>query len=440
MFDQEGEERVTLIDEGLLIDKTFLERERRACVVIEQRLRSLAERTATQKATYEEKLQLSDYLNESELNEGGGIRAKLVRASSEVKLKRKDSRFSPQGFHSPFPPHQLCGSIITPSTDGHDGKTSSSAGTTPATPSSSTMDHHNGLLTMDEEEVEQMLCLIEGLEARNASLNSLLQQREEEFTSIQAKFEELRSLQRALDAINEAEEEEEATIRVEDAGRTPSARTHMTNVQRNKSYMQYASPATNALTTMSGKLTQREDEILELNQLIEQMARDKEQLVRDNDVAQQSLAAEREAMLAFHSRELIRMQMETKKECIEQQVQTTSVEANANAQSQMMEELFNTRSLLTDDNNNVVMRELQAQNNDLQTRNNVLISQLHKRDDEFAVTIQRLEEMRSALATANDGKHTLSSTLVRPFATSYTLSTSFPLFSFCVCSQYESFG
>ena len=163
MFSHDDEERVTLIDEGLLIDKTFLDQERRACIVIEQRLRSLAERTATQKATYEEKLLLTDYLKESELNEVGGIRGKLVRASSEIKQKRKDPRFSPQNvfFGSPFPPHQLCGSIITPSTDGHDGKTSSSAGTTPATPSSSTMDNNNGLLTMDEEDVEQMLSLIE---------------------------------------------------------------------------------------------------------------------------------------------------------------------------------------------------------------------------------------------------------------------------------------
>ena len=423
---EEEEERVTLIDEGLLIDKTFLEQERRACRTLEQRLRSLAERTATQKATYEEKLQL----NES----GGGIRAKLVRASSEIKLKRKDPRFSPQNpFASPFPPHQLCGSIITPSTDGH----ASSAGTTPATPSSSTMDHNNGLLTMDEEDVEQMLCLIEGLEARNASLNSLLQQREEEFASIQAKFDELRSLQRALDAINEAEEAEEATIRVEDAGRTPNARTHTTHVQLNQSYMQYASPATNALTTMSGKLTQREDEIQELNQLLEQMARDKDQLVRDNDVAQQSLAAEREAMLAFHSRELIRVQIETKHECTAQQVQVQamSMEAHANAQTQMMEELFTSKKLHSDDTNDEVIRDLRSRNDDLQTRNDVLISQLHKRDDEFAVTIQRLEEMRSTLATANDGTLTPSDTFVH-LLTSYPP----PVTSFNMCSQYESFG
>ena len=168
---------------------------------------------------------------------------------------------------------------------------------TPAGPRDNSNGHSGrggGVLTLDEHDADLVLQLIEGLEARSASLGGLLQHREEEFRAIQTKFDELRALQAALDAITE-EEEAAAQRRAAEDGPAAAAAAGDVDVavggpadadsappQPSTSASAAAVPtrptsvAVNAVATVTAKLHQRESELETLNELLLEVTREYE--------------------------------------------------------------------------------------------------------------------------------------------------------------------
>ena len=357
------------------------------------RLRSLVEKTATHCARNQETI--DSYLQLSASN----VRGKLLRASNETQRRKTHSNEN-NDVTLGSPSSKRDGISFTPYTD-ETATASANSGT---------------LLSLDEEDVDQILQLIEALEARNGTLQNILRHREDEFRSIQTKFNELRALQCALDAIDE---EEEAARLVERGTTQPSSVDDVGNRQQINA--RHMTAATNAVTSVTAKLCQREEEVALLNNLLEDLTREyddqgkevKELGKYNTSLSEQLLAKEEE------------LRSDARRWAIAEQTMRAAHNAlieehdalRASAHSEQVE--FLTRELNTakSENSSANLRftTLQESHQHLvdesiareqafaavEKRNEVLIEQLLARDLEFESTIQGLEDMRSALATAN---------------------------------------
>ena len=355
-------------------------------LTLHDRLRSLVERTATNCARNQETI--DSYLALSASN----VRGKLVSIQASNETQRRKTQVSTGS------PTKRDG---TPSTD--ETTIASSGGT---------------LLSLDENDVDQVLQLIEALEARNGTLQNILRHREDEFRSIQTKFNELRALQCALDAIDE---EEEAARNVE-RGTTPSSPVDdAEDRQQAIIRTRHITAATNAVTAVTAKLCQREEEVTLLNNLLEDLTREyddqgnevKELVKYNTSLSEQLLAKEEElrndarrwakaeqTMLASHNaliEELDVLKASTLPEQLGMLTRELNAAINENTSAnQRITMLQDSHQKLTDES--IVQEQALAA---VEKRNEVLIEQLLARDLEFESTIQGLEDMRSALATAN---------------------------------------
>jgi len=254
---------LTVIDAGIVLTPSMLEDERDGCDALEERLRSLQEKTATtvqrspQPRSPPPRLPLSGV--KTPLT---GVRGKLLLASA---AKRAASHRTVT---------RLFGTPGSPAPAG-------SVDTTPGTPLSAA----DGGLVLTEGDIEELLALIEGLEARNTVLDGLLLQRDADFTALKGKFDELCALQRALDAAYEEEEDEE-----EKAGGPLPPDTPTTPRRRQQQQQQHAAWA----VALTDKLARRDADVAALESRLAAAA-------REHALA---LAAERDAMLSFHRAEV----------------------------------------------------------------------------------------------------------------------------------------
>ena len=214
-------------------------------LTLHDRLRSLVEKTATHCARNQDTI--DKYL-------ASNVRGKLLRASNERrKTHGKENNESKRG--TSFTPYTDETTIASPSAPRQSGT----------------------LLSLDEDDVDQVLQLIEALEARNGSLQNVLRHREDEFRSIQTKFNELRALQCALDAIDEEEE----AARLVERGTTPhSPVDDAVDRQQATINARHMTAATNAVASVTAKLYQREEEVTLLNNLLEDLTREYDDQVK----------------------------------------------------------------------------------------------------------------------------------------------------------------